>query len=159
MKISIVAVGKIKEAFIKDGIAEYSKRLSKFCTLEIVEVQDERLPEPLSAGMELRVKAKEAERIREKIKPGGAVIALDVSGKKVSSEGLAETLSNIMVSGKSSITFVIGGSTGFDANFLKEVDLRLSMSDMTFPHQLARFLLLEQVYRAFKILNNEIYHK
>ena len=159
MKISIVAVGKIKEKFMREGIAEYVKRLSKFCTLEIIEVEDEKLPEPLTHGTEQRVKEKEAERINEKIKSGGFVIALDVSGKKISSIELADKLSTIMVSGKSSITFVIGGSVGFDLEFLKKVDMRLSMSDMTFPHQLARLILLEQVYRAFKIMNNETYHK
>ncbi len=159
MKISIIAVGKIKENFFKDGIAEYAKRLSKFCTLEIIEVEDEKLPEPLSEGFMLRARAKEADRIREKIRPGGVVFALDVQGKRHSSEGFAELLGDTMLAGKSTITFLIGGSIGFDATLMKEADQRISMSDMTFPHQFARLILLEQIYRAFKILNNETYHK
>jgi len=159
MKISIVAVGKIKEPFFQDGIAEYAKRLRKFCTLELIEVEDEKLPEPLTAGMARQALAKEGMRLQSKIKPGGYVIALDVGGKKFSSPAFAQVAQDVMTSGKSAITFVIGGSLGFDADFLKQVDLRVSMSDMTFPHQFARMMLLEQVYRAFKILNNETYHK
>ena len=166
MNIFIMAVGKIKETFFKEGITEYSKRLKNYCKLEIFEVEDERLVEPVSEGTKAQVKLKEANRITEKIKilcPENrgktVVVALDVSGKKVTSEGLANLLVKYMTDGKSSIIFVIGGSIGFDEAFLEKVDFRLSMSDLTFPHQMARLMLTEQIYRAFKIINNETYHK
>lgn len=159
MRISIIAVGKIKEKYIKEGIAEYSKRLSRFCDLEIIEVDDEQAPDNISAAQEIQIKKKEAEKMRKKIKEGAYVIALDLKGEKVDSEGFAKKLKGCFVSGVSHIVILIGGSLGFDEDLLKETKWRLSMSEMTFPHQLARFILLEQLFRCFKINNGETYHK
>lgn len=159
MKFTIISVGKLKEKYLKDGIAEYSKRLSRFCDLEIIEVDDEKAPENLSPAQEEQVKKKEAERIIKRVKDGTTLVVLDVKGQKLDSEGFARKLKSFFVSGDSNITFVIGGSLGLDSGLLKMAQLRLSFSDMTFPHQLIRLILLEQVYRAFKILNNEAYHK
>jgi 23S rRNA (pseudouridine1915-N3)-methyltransferase len=159
MKITIIAVGKIKEKYLKDGIAEYSKRLSRFCDLELVEVDDEQVPESLSPMQELQVKHKEAERILKKVKDGSVLIVLDVKGEKPDSEKFAEKLNSIFVSGKSHITFVIAGSLGVDEELLKQANLRLSLSNMTFPHQLVRLILLEQIFRVYKIINGETYHK
>lgn len=159
MKISVIAVGKLKEKYLKEGIGEYSKRLTRFCELEILEVEDEQAPENLTPAQELQVKRKEAERIQKKVKEGSSLVILDVKGEKTSSEGLASKLQSFFISGKSHITFVIGGSLGLDSELLKKADFRFSMSELTFPHQLARLILLEQLYRAFKIINNETYHK
>lgn len=159
MKLTVIAVGKLKEKYLKEGIGEYSKRLSRFCELEIVEVEDEQAPENLSAAQELQVKKKEAEKILKKVKEGSALVILDVKGERTSSEGLAAKLQSFFISGKSHITFVIGGSLGLDQELLKKADYRFSMSELTFPHQLARLILLEQLFRAFKIMNNETYHK
>ncbi|MDF2522922.1 MAG: rRNA large subunit m3Psi methyltransferase RlmH [Clostridiales bacterium] len=159
MKLTIVAVGKLKEKYLKEGIGEYSKRLSRFCELEIVEVEDEQAPENLAVAQELQVKKKEAERILKKVKEGSALVILDVKGERTSSEGLAAKLQSFFISGKSHITFVIGGSLGLDQELLRKADYRFSMSELTFPHQLARLILLEQLFRAFKIMNNETYHK
>jgi len=159
MKITIVAVGKIKERYLKEGIAEYSKRLSRYCDLRIVEVADEPAPEGISAAQEEQVKSREAARVLDKVKDGDYLVVLDVKGEKKSSEEFAEVLKNCMVSGNSSITFVIGGSLGLAPELIKKANMRLSMSDMTFPHQLTRLILLEQVYRAFKIIYGEPYHK
>ena len=169
MKITVVAVGKLKERYLKDGIAEYSKRLSRFCNLKLTEVQDEQAPESLSAAQEEQIKKKEAagimSRLKEgklkegRLKEGTFLIALDVKGKRKSSEEFASTLQSCFNSGRSNITFVIGGSIGIDAQLLQKADLTLSLSDMTFPHQLTRLILLEQLYRAFKIINGEAYHK
>jgi len=159
MKLSIVAVGKLKEKYLKEGINEYSKRLSRFCELQIIEVDDEQAPENLSASQEKQVKKREAERIVKKVKEDSALIVLDLKGKKLDSEEFAHKLNSFFISGKSHITFVIGGSLGLDEELIQKADFRLCLSDMTFPHQLARLILLEQVFRAFKILNNETYHK
>ncbi|NMA32963.1 MAG: 23S rRNA (pseudouridine(1915)-N(3))-methyltransferase RlmH [Clostridiaceae bacterium] len=159
MKISIIAIGKIKERYLKEGIAEYSKRLSRFCDLQITEVADEPAPENLSAAQEEQVKSREAVRVLDKVRDGDYLVVLDVKGAKKSSEEFAEALKNCMVSGSSSITFVIGGSLGLAPELVKKANMRLSLSDMTFPHQLSRLILLEQVYRAFKIINGEPYHK
>lgn len=159
MKVTVIAVGKLKEKYLKDGIAEYSKRLSRFCDLEVIEVEDEEAPENLSPAGEAKVKSREAERILKKVKEGTFLIALDIIGRKMSSEGLADRLKDCFVSGSSNICFVIGGSLGLDDSLLKSANLRMSMSDMTFPHQLVRLVLLEQIYRAFKIINGEPYHK
>ncbi|MCX7924089.1 MAG: 23S rRNA (pseudouridine(1915)-N(3))-methyltransferase RlmH [Clostridia bacterium] len=159
MKISIVAVGKMKEKYLKEGIAEYSKRLSRFCDLQIVEVDDEQAPDNLSPAQELQVKKREAEKILKKVKEGSVLVVLDVKGDKPESEGFAEKMKSFFVSGNSHITFVIGGSLGVDSELLRSANYRLSLSNMTFPHQLARLVLLEQVYRAFKIINGETYHK
>ena len=159
MKLTVVAVGKLKEKYLKEGIIEYSKRLSRFCELQVIEVDDEQAPENLSESQEIQVKRREAERIIKKVKDGSAVIVLDLKGKKLNSEGFADKLNSFFVSGQSHITFVIGGSLGLDEELVERADFRLCLSDMTFPHQLARLILLEQVFRVFKILNNETYHK
>lgn len=159
LKINIIAVGKLKEKYLREGIQEYSKRLSRFCDLNIIEVADEQASESLSAAQELQVKKKEAERIIGKYKTGTYVIALDPNGVKADSEGFASKLQDFFNSGISNITFVIGGSLGLDGDLTKQAGLKLSLSDMTFPHQLTRLILLEQIYRAFKIINGETYHK
>lgn len=159
MKITLICIGKIKEKYLADGIAEYSKRLSRFCELEIVELEDEKAPESLSLKQEAQVRQKEARRIWEKIKQSSYVIALDIKGVKLSSESFSGKLAELMVSGNSDLTFLIGGSLGIDQELLQTSNLRLSFSDMTFPHQLMRLILLEQLYRAFKIMKGETYHK
>ena len=159
MKVGIVAVGKLKERYLKDGIGEYAKRLSRFCDLQMLEVEDEQAPDSLSVMQEEQVKKKEAARILSRIKDGTFLIVLDVKGEKMSSEGFAEALQTCFSRGRSNITFIIGGSLGLDAELVKKADLRLSFSDMTFPHQLTRLILLEQLFRAFKIMNHETYHK
>ena len=159
MKVTIIAVGKLKESYLKEGIGEYTKRLSRFCDLQMVEVEDEQAPETLSPAQEEQIKRKEAAKIAGKLKEGTFLIVLDVKGEKKSSEGFASALQSCFTSGRSNITFVIGGSLGLDAELLKKADLRLSLSDMTYPHQLTRLILLEQIFRAFKIINGEVYHK
>ncbi len=153
MNISIIGVGKIKEKYLKLGIDEFSKRLTKYCKLDVIELDDEKCPENLSEKDMLIVKDKEGKKILSKIKNNSYVIALAIDGKNLSSEELADTISKLAVRGNSHITFVIGGSLGLSE------DYKLSFSKMTFPHQLMRLILLEQVYRAFRINNNEPYHK
>lgn len=159
MKITVIAVGKVKEKYLKDGISEYSKRLSRFCDLEIIEVDDEQAPDSLSPAQELQIKKKEAEKIIRKLKSSSVLIALDVKGESFGSEKLASKLQSFFISGSSHVTFVIGGSLGIDSELLKMANLRFSLSDLTFPHQLIRLILLEQVYRTFKINAGETYHK
>ena len=159
MKIKLITVGKIKEKFFKDAILEYSKRLSKFCNLEIIEVQDEMTPDKATDVENQKILEKEGDRILSKIKDSDFLITLEIEGKKLSSEDLAKKLSSICLSGQSTIDFVIGGSLGLDKKVKARSDFSLSFSDMTFPHQLMRVIVLEQIYRAFKILNNETYHK
>ncbi|NLU27764.1 MAG: 23S rRNA (pseudouridine(1915)-N(3))-methyltransferase RlmH [Hungateiclostridium thermocellum] len=159
MKITIIAVGKIKEKYLKEGINEYSKRLSRYCKLEIIEVEDEHAPDNLSSLEEQQVKKREAERVVKRLKEGTLLVVLDVRGSKMSSEELARKLESFFISGKSHVTFVIGGSLGIDKELLNMADFSLSLSDMTFPHQLTRLILLEQLYRSFKIINGETYHK
>ena len=159
MNISVISVGKLKEKYLKLGIEEFSKRLSKYCKLDLIELEDEKCPENLSEkDMEI-VKNKEGQRILSKIKNNSYVIALAIDGKKLSSEELADTISKLAVRGNSHITFIIGGSLGLSNEVLKRADYKLSFSKMTFPHQLMKLILLEQVYRAFRINNNEPYHK
>ena len=159
MRISIVCVGKIKEKYLKLGIDEFSKRLSKYCKLEVIELDDEKAPENLSDKEMLMTKEKEGKKILSKIKDNAHVIALAIDGKNLSSEELAETIDNLGVRGTSHIVFVIGGSLGLSDEVLKRANYKLSFSKMTFPHQLFRILLLEQLFRSYKILNNEKYHK
>lgn len=159
MKITLVTVGKIKEKYFTDAIAEYSKRLSRYCKLEIVEVVDEKTPDAASAHEEELIKAKEGERILKAIKDDAYVVALAIEGKKVTSPGLADFIDKLGVGGTSHIQFIIGGSLGLAPEVLKRADFKLSFSDMTFPHQLMRVILLEQVYRAYRIINGEPYHK
>ncbi|TQQ84547.1 23S rRNA (pseudouridine(1915)-N(3))-methyltransferase RlmH [Peptacetobacter hominis] len=159
MNITVIGVGKIKEKYLKLGIDEFSKRLSKYCKLDIVELDDEKASEKLSEKEMIMVKDKEGKRILSKIKDNSYVIALAIDGKNLSSEELADKISDLAVRGNSSITFVIGGSLGLSDEVMKRADYKLSFSKMTFPHQLMRLILLEQVYRAFRINNNEPYHK
>ena len=147
MNIDIAAVGKIKEKYFADGIKEYTKRLGRHCTLNIIEVEDEKTPESLSdKEMEL-AKQREGERLLSKIPSGTFVIALAIEGKQLSSEELSEKLSDIMVDGSSHVVFVIGGSLGLSQEVLSRSQMKLSFSKMTFPHQLMRVVLLEQIYR------------
>ena len=159
MKITIIAVGKIKESYLKEGINEYIKRLRRFCNIDIIEVADQQAPESLSPAQEEQVRETEGESILKKIKPGSTVIALDVRGISLDSVEFADKINNYAISGNSHITFIIGGSLGLHNNVLKAANERLSLSRMTFPHQLTRLILLEQIYRAFKIISGETYHK
>ena len=159
MNITIVAVGKIKEKYLTDAIREYSKRLSRYCKLDIVELQDEQTPDKVGETTESLIKQKEGLRILRTIKEDSYVIGLALEGKKLSSEGFAQKMDHLAIQGKSYITFVIGGSLGLSPEVLKRADFLLSFSDMTFPHQLMRVILLEQVYRGYRIIHHEPYHK
>ena len=159
MKITIVTVGKIKEKYLKDAIAEYGKRLSRYCKLEIVETADEKTPDGASELMEQQIRRKEGERIEKYLREDAYVIALAIDGKMLSSEEFSEKIGSLGVSGVSHIIFIIGGSIGLDEQILRRADYRLSFSKMTFPHQLMWVILLEQIYRAYRILNHEPYHK
>lgn len=159
MNISIVTVGKLKEKYLKLGIDEYTKRLSSYSKIEIIEVPDEKAPETLSDAEMLQVKKKEGERILSKVPTDAHVIALAIEGKQKSSEELADTIDKLGTYGKSRVTFIIGGSLGLSDEVLKRADDKLSFSKMTFPHQLMRLILVEQVYRAFRIMRGEPYHK
>jgi 23S rRNA (pseudouridine1915-N3)-methyltransferase len=159
MRITICAVGKIKEKFYRDAIAEYSKRLGKYCRLEIVEVEDEKTPDNAGEALETAIKEKEERRILSHIKEDSYVIALTIDGCKLDSVKLSEKLEKLGIQGTSHITFIIGGSLGLSDEVQKRADYRLSFSDMTFPHQLMRVILLEQIYRSFRIMKNEPYHK
>ncbi|MDD6351316.1 MAG: 23S rRNA (pseudouridine(1915)-N(3))-methyltransferase RlmH [Lachnospiraceae bacterium] len=159
MRITIACVGKVKEKFYRDAIQEYAKRLSRYCKLEIEEVADEKTPENASAAMEEEIKNKEGERLLKKIPDSAFVIALAIEGKSLSSTELAGKIDRLGLSGKSHIVFVIGGSLGLSPKVLKRADALLSFSKMTFPHQLMRVILLEQIYRSYRIINGEPYHK
>ncbi|HIY55968.1 MAG TPA: 23S rRNA (pseudouridine(1915)-N(3))-methyltransferase RlmH [Candidatus Dorea merdavium] len=159
MKITLITVGKIKEKYLKDGIAEYSKRLSRYCKLEIIEVADEKTPDQASETMEEQIRDKEGERILKYLKDDMYVITLEIDGKQLSSEELADKMAALGLQGKSHIAFVIGGSIGLGREVLKRSDYALSFSKMTFPHQLMRVILLEQVFRGYRIINGEPYHK
>lgn len=159
MKISVITVGKIKEKYLRDAIAEYSKRLSRYCKLEIVEVADEKTPDQASEAVEDAIRAKEGERILKYIRDDMYVITLEINGKMLTSEEFADKIESLGVQGKSSIAFVIGGSIGLGREVLGRSDFALSFSKMTFPHQLMRVVLLEQVYRGYRIMNGEPYHK
>lgn len=159
VNISIVTVGKLKEKYLKQGIEEYLKRLGSYAKVEVIEVPDEKAPEELSDTEMVQVKQKEGERILAKIGPDTYVIALAINGKLKSSEELADTLDKLATYGKSKIAFVIGGSLGLSDEVLKRADEQLSFSKMTFPHQLMRLILVEQIYRAFRINRGEPYHK
>lgn len=159
MKITILCVGKIKESFYRQAIDEYAKRLGKYCKLEIVEVADEKTPDKASEVMESQIKEKEAERLIDKLKEDSYIFTLEIKGKKYTSEAFSETIEKLTIQGKSHLTFVIGGSLGLHEKILKLSNQPISFSDMTFPHQLMRVILTEQIYRAFRIMNNEPYHK
>lgn len=159
MIIDIVAVGKVKEKYINEGIKEYLKRLSRYTSLNIIEVDDEKAPENISNRDKDIIKKKEGERILNKINRNSYLIALSIDGKDLSSEEFADKINNLMIEGRSHITFIIGGSLGLSDEVEKNVQMKLSFSKMTFPHQLMRMILLEQVYRGFRIIRNEPYHK
>ena len=159
MKITICCVGKIKEKFYSQAIEEYSKRLSKYCKLEIKEAADEKTPDSASDTVNRMIKEKEGDRLLSFIKDDSYVIALAIDGKMLDSVEISEKIDNLMLSGKSDIVFVIGGSLGLDKRVLDRADYKLSFSKMTFPHQLMRVILLEQIYRSFRIMKNEPYHK
>lgn len=159
MKITLITVGKIKEKFYTDAIAEYNKRLSRYCKLDIVQVADEKTPDGASELQERQIKEKEGERILAQIKDGSYVIALAIEGEMLDSEGLAEKIDRLGVGGQSQIVFIIGGSLGLSDAVMKRSDYKLSFSKMTFPHQLMRVILLEQIYRSYRIVHGEPYHK
>lgn len=158
LHINIVCIGKLKEKYLKDAIDEYSKRLSKYCTLAITELPDEKIPNNASQKEINNIKAKESEKLIANIKKDSYVIALDLTGKEYSSEEFSEKINNLSLT-TSNITLVIGGSLGTSKDFLNSANEKICFSKMTFPHQLIRVFLLEQLYRAFKIINNETYHK
>lgn len=159
MNIRIIAVGKIKEKYIQEGIKEFSKRLSRYCSLDIIEVDDEKAPESLSEKEMDIVKQKEGDRILSKIPQNSFIISLEIQGTLLSSEELSEKVEDLMISGVNDITFIIGGSLGLSDDVIKRSNFKLSFSRMTFPHQLMRLILLEQIYRSFRIMKGEPYHK
>ena len=159
MKITVITVGKLKEKYLKDAIAEYSKRLSKYGKLEILEVADEKTPDMASETVERQIRQKEGERILRYIKDDAYVLTLEIGGKMLDSVEFAKKIETLGVQGKSHLTFVIGGSIGLGEEVLKRSDYALSFSKMTFPHQLMRVILLEQIYRSYRILCIEPYHK
>lgn len=159
MNIKIISVGKLKEKYLVQGINEYTKRLSKYCKITLVEVPDEKAPEKLSEAEMIQVKEKEGERILAKIKEQEYVFALAINGQNPSSEDFAATLDKLQTSGKSQFTFIIGGSLGLSDQVLKRSNAQISFGKMTYPHQLMRLILVEQIYRAFRINAGEPYHK
>ncbi|MBS5934007.1 MAG: 23S rRNA (pseudouridine(1915)-N(3))-methyltransferase RlmH [Clostridiales bacterium] len=159
MKITVLCVGKIKEKYFTLGIVEYAKRLSRYCKLEIIEVPDEKTPDNASENEELQIKAKEGDKLLRYIKDNAYVIALAIEGKMLTSEELSEKMEQLGINGDSNVVFVIGGSLGLDKRILDRADYKLSFSKMTFPHQMMRMVLLEQVYRGYRIMKGEPYHK
>ena len=159
MNITLITVGKLKEKYLKDAVYEYSKRMGSYCKLEIIELPDEKIPDNPSVKEQEMVKEKEGQRILKCVKENSFVIALEIQGKMLDSNELAEKINMLGLTGKSNITFVIGGSLGLDESVLRRSDFSLSFSKMTFPHQLMRIILLEQIYRSFRIIHNEPYHK
>lgn len=159
VKITIITVGKIKEKYFRDAVNEYVKRLRNYVKLEIIQVEDE--PIPANAGFMEReqVKEKEGERILKHVKENAFVISLEIAGLTMDSEGLAKKLDMLMSRSVSHFQFIIGGSLGLHSRVCTRADISLSFSKMTFPHQLMRVILLEQLYRSFRIINNEPYHK
>lgn len=159
MKVTLITVGKIKEKYLKDAIAEYSKRLSRYCKLEILETADEKAPEDVSEAVEESIREREGKRILKLIKEDAYVITLEIEGRMPDSIGLANKIEKLGIQGISHIVFVIGGSIGLSKAVCARSDFALSFSKMTFPHQLMRVILLEQIYRSFRIINGEPYHK
>ena len=159
MKITIIAVGKIKEKYLKDAITEYSKRLGRYCRLEIIEVADEKTPDHASENMEDAIREKEAERIGKYIKEDAYLVTQEIQGRQLTSEEFADKIEKLGVSGIGHMIFIIGGSIGLGKSILEKSDYALSFSKMTFPHQLMRVILLEQIYRSYRIINGEPYHK
>ena len=159
MEIRIITVGKIKEKYLNDGIAEYAKRLSRYCKLNFIQVPDEKTPDKASDGMNRQIKETEGNRLLSHIREQDYVIALAIEGKMLDSVELSDLIAKLGVQGKSSIAFVIGGSLGLSDAVLKRADYKLSFSKMTFPHQLMQMILLEQIYKGYRIMNHEPYHK
>lgn len=159
MNIKIITVGKLKEKYLKQGIAEYAKRLGSYCKLQVIEVNDEKAPETLSDKEMDIVKDKEGERILAKISDQSYVFALAINGKQYDSVDFAKKIERLGITGKSDITFIIGGSLGLSKEVLKRANEEISFGKLTFPHQLMRLVLVEQVYRAFRIINGHAYHK
>lgn len=159
MKITIIAVGKVKEKYYRDAVAEYAKRLAKYCRFEIIEVEDEKTPDKASDALETQIKEKEAERILKHVKEDAHLVTLEIQGKKLDSVAFADTIGKLATYGTSHIQFVIGGSLGLHESVSKRANLKLSFSDMTFPHQLMRVILAEQIYRSYRIISGEPYHK
>lgn len=159
LHINIICVGKIKEKYLQDAIQEYSKRLSKYCSLNITELNDEKLSQNLNDSLANQIKEKESNNIISHIDKSSYVFSLDLRGKQFSSEDFSKKISDISLNNSSSITFIIGGTLGLTENVLKNSNELICFSKMTFPHQLIRVFLLEQVFRAFKIANNETYHR
>lgn len=159
MKITLITVGKIKEKYLKDAIAEYSKRLSKYCKLEIVEVTDEKTPDQASENVERQIRQKEGERILRYVKDDAYVFTLEIGGTMLDSVAFAKKMETLGIQGKSHLIFIIGGSIGLGEEVLRRSDYALSFSKMTFPHQLMRVILLEQVYRGYRIIEGAPYHK
>ena len=158
MNVTILTVGKLKERFFEEGCAEYAKRLARYCVLRVREAADEKAPETLSPAQELQVKEREGKRLLSLLDPRDHVIALTVTGKAYTSEGLAERMGALRDQGRN-VSFLIGGSLGLSQEAVSRADEELSLSKLTLPHRLARLVLLEQLYRSFKILNHETYHK
>lgn len=159
LNITILGVGKVKEGFFRDAISEYGKRLGRYCKFQVIEVADEMTPDGASSAVVENILEKEGSRILSKIADSDYVISLEINGKKLSSEGLSKLMGDLALDGKSSLVFVIGGSLGLHSSVTKRANYHLSFSDMTFPHQLMRVILAEQIYRGFRILHNEPYHK
>lgn len=159
LHINIICVGKIKEKYLQDAIQEYSKRLSKYCSLNIVELNDEKVPQNLNDSLTNQIKEKESNNIISHIDKSSYVLSLDLKGKQYSSEDFSKKINEISLNGSSSITFIIGGTLGLSNNVLNNSNESICFSKMTFPHQLIRVFLLEQIFRAFKISNNETYHR
>lgn len=159
MKITIIAVGRIKEKFYRDALAEYAKRLGKYCRFEVIEVEDEKTPDKAGEALENQIKEREAYRILKHIREEAHVITLEIQGRKMDSVAFAQKLEKLATYGTSHIQFIIGGSLGLHEKVSQKADDRISFSDMTFPHQLARVLLTEQIYRGYRIICGEPYHK
>jgi 23S rRNA (pseudouridine1915-N3)-methyltransferase len=159
MKITLISVGKIKEKYLRDAINEYSKRLTKYCKLKFIEINDEKAPDNLSEKDEMIIKDKEGNKILEKIKDQQYVIVLDLKGKQRTSEEFSKEMENLSIYGNSDIVFVIGGSLGLSDGVIKRSNDQISFSKMTFPHQLMKVILIEQIYRAYRIIKGEPYHK
>ena len=159
MNITIITVGKLKEKYLKDAIDEYSKRLSRYCKLDIIEIQDEKTPDNASEKEEESIKEKEGQGILNKIKDNMFVIAMDLGGKQLTSQEFSDYVHNLGLAGNSNIAFIIGGSLGISKSVLARANYKLCFSKMTFPHQLFRVMLLEQIYRGFRIMKGEPYHK
>ena len=159
MNFTILCVGQIKEKYFRDAIAEYQKRLSRYCKLQMIEVADEKTKENASEAENDLIRKKEGERLLKHIKDSDYCITLEIDGKMLTSEGLSKEIDRLGLAGKSSLVFVIGGSIGLDTAVLKRSDYALSFSKMTFPHQLMRVILLEQIYRSYRIMRGEPYHK